>query len=61
MKLQEGGETAEEAAAAILPALKYLANEAERAGLDHLANSIDYAIQLAAEAAQADASEVCGS
>ncbi len=47
-------ESPEEAAASILPALKYLASEAERAGLDNLANSIDYAIKVAAEAVLTD-------
>ena len=54
------GETREQAAAAILPALKYLADEAERAGLNNLADSIDYAIQVAVEAALADAEEAGG-
>ena len=43
-------ETPEEAAAAILAALKYLVGEAERAGLAHLARAIDSAGRTAATA-----------
>ena len=43
-------ETPEEAAAAILAALKYLAGEAEHAGLAQLAGAIDSVVGTAATA-----------
>ncbi len=44
-------ETPEEAAAAILAALKYLVGEADRAGLGQLADAIDSVVGTAAAAA----------
>ncbi len=55
----EDEETPEQAAACILPALKYLATEARRAGLADLAQAIDSAAVEAVTAMLSDAADDC--